>query len=288
MANGDIVTLPITLPDFTRGQSVSKKVSQPFSKSSHQRYRVSDLKYPGEGNTPRTDFFEKHLTAIYWVCGTPVPYVFKTIDGATRSLDAGCLSFMLHQGNKIDLILDADGYIAAVRPLPKLLDTYTAIKEKLVGKLTGDSVEILDLPFDLNAPVDERRKQESELVVREGASAFRAAVLGAWSGKCAVSGSGVVEVIDAAHIYPYLGPKTNRVCNGVPLRADIHRLFDDFRISFRSDPRGFRVVLADDLKQSEYAQYEDRVLLRPPRVAERPAQKLVEFHLTKFKQRNGT
>jgi len=40
-----------------------------------------------------------------------------------------------------------------------------------------------------------------------------------------VTGRDVVEVLQAAHIDPYSGTPSNRVQNGLLLRADIHDLF---------------------------------------------------------------
>jgi putative restriction endonuclease len=41
-----------------------------------------------------------------------------------------------------------------------------------------------------------------------------------------VSGEAIDSVIEAAHITPYDGLKTNTLDNGLLLRVDIHRLFD--------------------------------------------------------------
>lgn len=41
-----------------------------------------------------------------------------------------------------------------------------------------------------------------------------------------MSGSTVVETLEAAHIVPYQGPGTNHSLNGLLLRADLHTLFD--------------------------------------------------------------
>ena len=41
-----------------------------------------------------------------------------------------------------------------------------------------------------------------------------------------VSGCGIVDLLEAAHIAPYRGPEYNHLENGLLLRADIHTLFD--------------------------------------------------------------
>jgi hypothetical protein len=41
-----------------------------------------------------------------------------------------------------------------------------------------------------------------------------------------VTGSQVVDLLEAAHIKPYRGEKDNNLTNGLLLRADIHTLYD--------------------------------------------------------------
>jgi hypothetical protein len=71
---------------------------------------------------------------------------------------------------------------------------------------------------------DARKRIIAAIVVRQGQSAFRAELLAAYQGTCAVTGCDVVEALEAAHIVPYLGPDTNHVRNGLLLRGDIHTL----------------------------------------------------------------
>lgn len=79
--------------------------------------------------------------------------------------------------------------------------------------------------FDALDLSDERRRSLREAVERPGQSRFRNAVIRAYPG-CAVTGCLVEPVLDAAHIRPYRGPRTNSVRNGICLRADLHRLWD--------------------------------------------------------------
>ncbi|MBX8827447.1 HNH endonuclease [Ochrobactrum sp. SFR4] len=64
------------------------------------------------------------------------------------------------------------------------------------------------------------------IALREGQHDFRNALLKAYEGKCAITGCGVVEILEAAHIHPYRGKHTHRTDNGLLLRADMHTLFD--------------------------------------------------------------
>ena len=60
---------------------------------------------------------------------------------------------------------------------------------------------------------------------REGQESFRQLLINAY-GCCAVTGTTEHAVLEAAHITPYRGKHSNVIPNGLPMRRDIHRLFD--------------------------------------------------------------
>ncbi|MGH3963172.1 MAG: HNH endonuclease [Pseudonocardiaceae bacterium] len=62
--------------------------------------------------------------------------------------------------------------------------------------------------------------------VRVGQAAFKALVQEAYGRRCAVTGSKIVPVLQAAHIRPVTDHGENRVDNGLLLRSDVHALFD--------------------------------------------------------------
>lgn len=87
-------------------------------------------------------------------------------------------------------------------------------------------------PEDLEAApfqplvADERSVVMAEQVAREGQGAFRTRLLDAYGGRCAITGEHTEPVLDAAHIQPYLGPRSNHVQNGLLLTKELHALFD--------------------------------------------------------------
>ena len=83
------------------------------------------------------------------------------------------------------------------------------------------------------------------ICIRRGQPAFRAALLAAYGGRCAITGCDVEDVLEAAHISPYSGPSSSHASNGLLLRADIHTLFDCGLVAF--DPKTREVVLADSV-----------------------------------------
>lgn len=61
---------------------------------------------------------------------------------------------------------------------------------------------------------------------RLGQGAFRVAVTDAYERACAVTGEHSLPALDAAHIRPFGDDGPHAVENGILLRADLHRLFD--------------------------------------------------------------
>jgi putative restriction endonuclease len=62
--------------------------------------------------------------------------------------------------------------------------------------------------------------------VRVGQVAFKALVQEAYGRRCAVTGSKIVPVLQAAHIRPVTDHGVNRVDNGLLFRSNVHALFD--------------------------------------------------------------
>ncbi len=87
------------------------------------------------------------------------------------------------------------------------------------------------LPLD----VDERAMALREIVQREGQGVFRLRLLRAYEGQCAITGEHTEPVLDAAHIQPYLGPRSNHVQNGLVLTKEFHALFDQGYVAVTPD-----------------------------------------------------
>jgi putative restriction endonuclease len=61
---------------------------------------------------------------------------------------------------------------------------------------------------------------------RLGQAAFRVLVTNAYRKKCAITGESTLVALEAAHILPYSMSGQHSVSNGMLMRADFHRLFD--------------------------------------------------------------
>lgn len=80
---------------------------------------------------------------------------------------------------------------------------------------------------------------------RLGQGTFRVAVSEAY-GRCAISGEHSLPALDAAHIVPFAQNGPHTVDNGLLLRADIHRLYDQHYVSVTPD---FRFVVSERLRE---------------------------------------
>ena len=178
----------------------------------------------------------------------------------------------------VSQVMEQLGYrlIPGLKPLPNVGSNVTKVLAGMIQKRIGDGeagladntvrAELVDAEHALEATggfapaeaKDERRWVMKSVVQRRGQPAFRKALIEAYSGKCAISGCAIVDILEAAHIFPFMDGSTNDVGNGLLLRADLHTLFDLHLISF--DPDSLRVVAKDSLRGSEYEMFFDRVL----------------------------
>ncbi|MGF6773802.1 putative restriction endonuclease [Paraburkholderia sp. GAS199] len=121
--------------------------------------------------------------------------------------------------------------------------------------------------------------EEVQLVAirtRRGQPDFRDRLLRAYNGTCAVSGSTVVPLLEAAHIVPHAVETNYATGNGILLRADIHTLFDLHLMAVGAD---CRVAISRSLEWTEYAQYRGRrLVVLPADQEEQPSLDSLKLH----------
>lgn len=99
---------------------------------------------------------------------------------------------------------------------------------------------------------DMRDRRQASIVARRGSKKFRGKVLRAYRWRCAISGSDVEAVLDAAHIMPFKGAHTDDVRNGLLLRTDLHTLFDLHQLAIVGDVVHLAPHLRQDVQYGEY------------------------------------
>ena len=134
--------------------------------------------------------------------------------------------------------------------------------------------------FDTETLQDARRRITASIVQRQGQAEFRRKLLTAYGGRCPITDCDVESAIEAAHIIPYQGTQTNHPTNGLPLRADIHTLFDLHLLSIRPDTN--EVVIAPELVGTCYQDLADRKLTLPQDQKTAPNQNALTKHHETF------
>jgi len=122
---------------------------------------------------------------------------------------------------------------------------------------------------------DARGLMLRSVAVRRGQKGFRAKLLKAYGGQCAVTACSVADILEAAHIVPYKGQHTHRVDNGLLLRSDIHTLFDLGMLWIDSQRA---VQLAPKLRDGEYGYLHDKVLIAPAKTEDWPRLEHLKYH----------
>jgi hypothetical protein len=97
---------------------------------------------------------------------------------------------------------------------------------------------------------DERQLVRRAIKLRRGQKKFREKLLENMS-QCAVTGCGLVDILEAAHIDAYRNDAHNNVQNGLILRSDIHTLFDLNLLAI--NPKTFEVALAEHINDDYYS-----------------------------------
>ncbi|GAA4406600.1 hypothetical protein GCM10023187_26220 [Nibrella viscosa] len=117
--------------------------------------------------------------------------------------------------------------------------------------------------------------------VRLGQGAFRLSVMDAYQKRCAITGEKTLPVLEAAHIKPFSESGPNQIINGLLLRSDMHKLFDDGYITITTD---LKIEVSKRIREEfengrEYYQYHGRELLVVPElVKNRPSPLYLEYH----------
>ena len=127
---------------------------------------------------------------------------------------------------------------------------------------------------------DDRKRVLAEQVRREKQSEFRKMLLDAYSGTCAVTGIDVPEVLQAAHIDPYRGKRSQVVTNGLLLRSDIHLLYDAHLLTILPEQHIIRT--GTYLERSAYHQLDGSKIATPKDSNLKPSDDLLELHMREF------
>jgi hypothetical protein len=145
----------------------------------------------------------------------------------------------------------------------------------LAGKITDfhGGVELPESTADLESILQEVKR-------RLGQSDFRAALVEAYGGKCAVTGCDAVFALEAAHIVPHSNIESNDPRNGLLLRADIHTLFDRHLLGINPDTK--KIAIAPQLLETYYGKLNEKELTIPNDTKLHPKHESLKHRWTQF------
>lgn len=123
-----------------------------------------------------------------------------------------------------------------------------------------------DAPPD--SPGEDDKWREGQIRIRQGQAEFRAKLVEAYGKRCAVTGTLLEPLLEAAHIVPHAEGTDYRVTNGLLLRADIHTLYDLYHLSI--DERCV-VHLSRAARQTDYGHLHGKQIRMPAESSKAPS-----------------
>jgi putative restriction endonuclease len=157
-------------------------------------------------------------------------------------------------------------------------ELWTAVEERLrlqpAAQLIEETATI--------AAIDSHGFGKPQIVLpRLGQGSFRIVVTEAYERRCALSGERTLPVLDAAHIKPYSVLQRHEVSNGILMRSDLHRLFDEGYITI--DPADRKILVSPRIREEfqngkEYYQLHGQPIREPLQSIYRPHSDNLDYH----------
>jgi putative restriction endonuclease len=135
--------------------------------------------------------------------------------------------------------------------------------------------------FELVSYTTEKLKKSRLVTERKGQGVFRAKLTEAYSNKCCISNEKTVELLEAAHIQSYLDENSNHVKNGLLLRVDFHKMFDNGLLYINDN---YQVFISPQVKSEYYQSFNGKTIDLPEEVSLYPSKEALKSK--EFEYRN--
>lgn len=206
-----------------------------------------------------------------YVCENPA-----VVRVAAEQLGAGCATLICTEG----------------RPSTAFWRLVALVEGTVRARADFDK-EGLERPHELEGSSDFHPLESDEAEIRAarrrhrvGQRTFRARLLKSYGGQCAITREHTRPVLAAAHIQPYLGPRSNHLQNGLILTQEFHTLFDRGLVTVEPPARrgdDYRLRVSNLLNElwnngRRYREYDGRRLVVPERPELRPSREALEWH----------
>jgi predicted restriction endonuclease len=203
----------------------------------------------------------------------------------------GCIllaePFFFKESDRIPVPADFDLNIVQGKGYGTDSGTGQALWTAVAERLTGQIGEAIDPGPATLAAVESTRYGEPILVrPRLGQGSLRAIITDAYERRCSITGERTLPVLEAAHIKPYDAGGTHDPENGLLLRSDLHKLFDQGYITVGADD--LKVVVSKRIREEfengrDYYQLHGKQIRLPGDPTILPSREYLAFHNNLFR-----
>lgn len=171
--------------------------------------------------------------------------------GLTGSMSAAALRAVTIGAGKMNSIQQVD----ITRFAARVAEVAPQTKSLLARFLQGCVPEAVGSEDEGYVPSFEDRRVSllRAIRARRGQAKFRSGLMDRYGARCMISGCEVMEIVEAAHIWPYRGEEDNALVNGLLLRSDLHTLYDLDLLGI--EPASMVVRVAAVLEQTLYGAF---------------------------------
>lgn len=190
------------------------------------------------------------------------------------------------------------GMVGGIKQCQPIWDEFVANKELLIFEseriLAEKENQTIETKFDeLFFDIKDLRGETKirEVKTRVNQNVFRQIVVANYSGKCAITGIDIPELLFASHIIPWSKNEEERLNpeNGICLSALYDKAYDKGLISINEK---YQVIISDKLKKKKEADYfgkyfapiENQSLFLPQRYF--PKKEFIQYHLDEIFNKN--
>lgn len=122
--------------------------------------------------------------------------------------------------------------------------------------------------FELVPYITKRQKKTTKITPRIGQGTFRGKISQVYNNKCCVSGESTAELLEAAHIQPYINEHSNHIQNGLLLRVDIHKMYDNGLLYIDEH---YEIHISSLIKSTHYLQLQGKKISIPENTSLQPS-----------------
>jgi predicted restriction endonuclease len=163
--------------------------------------------------------------------------------------------------------------------------------QRIEDRLQHHSIGANELQYEIEQEIEKLQSQGMDgfdeyriperawriVTQRKGQSKFREMLLESFEGRCAVTRINEPVVLEAAHIQPYGGAWSNVPSNGLLLKSDIHKLFDNGLLAI--DPDNYTTIIAPRLRDGQFGLHEGQRIIIPEKDELKPEKEFLKTHL---------